>query len=187
VGGAGSNRVLTGSGPDVAGVIEAGRFSPTEEGTAQGAVISPLLLNIALHGMEEAAAGRYQRCDLLGSRPERTHRSSCDTSRSRHRLIGAALRTQVPSGPGQPVQVDGRRQRGNPRPRCGVPLTGRRTAPSCITLAQQRAQELQASTVAAAFLDRIHRFLPRKHFDTVGDTRPDPLRPALPGLINEDL
>ncbi|MBP2405626.1 group II intron reverse transcriptase/maturase [Streptomyces syringium] len=38
-----------------AGVMEGGRFAPTEEGTPQGGVISPLLLNIALHGMGEAA------------------------------------------------------------------------------------------------------------------------------------
>lgn len=37
-----------------AGVMEGGRFAPTEEGTPQGGVISPLLLNIALHGMGEA-------------------------------------------------------------------------------------------------------------------------------------
>jgi RNA-directed DNA polymerase len=49
-----------------AGVIDTGRFSPTEEGTPQGGVISPLLLNIALHGMEEAAGVRYQRCDPHG-------------------------------------------------------------------------------------------------------------------------
>jgi RNA-directed DNA polymerase len=43
-----------------AGVLEAGRWAPTEEGTPQGGVISPLLLNIALHGMEEAAGVRYR-------------------------------------------------------------------------------------------------------------------------------
>jgi RNA-directed DNA polymerase len=42
-----------------AGVIENGRFSPTEEGAPQGGVISPLLLNVALHGMEAAAGVRY--------------------------------------------------------------------------------------------------------------------------------
>ncbi len=42
-----------------AGVIEDGRFSPTEEGAPQGGVISPLLLNVALHGMEAAAGVRY--------------------------------------------------------------------------------------------------------------------------------
>ena len=44
-----------------AGVVEKARFTPTEEGTPQGGVISPLLLNVALHGMEHAAGVRYQR------------------------------------------------------------------------------------------------------------------------------
>lgn len=44
-----------------AGVVEQGRLSPTEEGTPQGGVVSPLLLNVALHGMEQAAGVRYQR------------------------------------------------------------------------------------------------------------------------------
>jgi RNA-directed DNA polymerase len=43
-----------------AGVIEAGKgFAPTEEGTPQGGIISPVLLNVALHGLEEAAGVRY--------------------------------------------------------------------------------------------------------------------------------
>lgn len=43
-----------------AGVFESGAgFTPTEEGTPQGGVISPLLLNVALHGLEEAAGVRY--------------------------------------------------------------------------------------------------------------------------------
>src|SRR5436190_11389423 len=43
-----------------AGVFEADKgFAPTEEGTPQGGVISPLLLNVALHGLEEAAGVRY--------------------------------------------------------------------------------------------------------------------------------
>ena len=40
-------------------MVENGRLSRTEEGTPQGGVISPLLLNIALHGMETAAGARY--------------------------------------------------------------------------------------------------------------------------------
>jgi RNA-directed DNA polymerase len=44
-----------------AGVVDQGRYSPTIEGTPQGGVISPLLLNIALQGME-AAAGVIYRC-----------------------------------------------------------------------------------------------------------------------------
>jgi RNA-directed DNA polymerase len=44
-----------------AGVFERGKgFAPTEEGTPQGGTISPLLLNVALHGLEEAAGTRYQ-------------------------------------------------------------------------------------------------------------------------------
>src|SRR5215210_2228574 len=43
-----------------AGVVEKGWFAPTEEGTPQGGVVSPLLLNVALHGMEEAAGVRYR-------------------------------------------------------------------------------------------------------------------------------
>lgn len=41
-----------------AGMVEAGRFAPTGEGTPQGGVISPALLNVALHGMEQAAGVR---------------------------------------------------------------------------------------------------------------------------------
>jgi RNA-directed DNA polymerase len=42
-----------------AGVVEHGRLHRTEEGTPQGGVVSPVLLNIALHGMEKAAGVRY--------------------------------------------------------------------------------------------------------------------------------
>jgi len=42
-----------------AGVLEGVDFSPTEMGTPQGGVISPLLANIALHGMEEAIKEGY--------------------------------------------------------------------------------------------------------------------------------
>jgi RNA-directed DNA polymerase len=43
-----------------AGVVDQGRYAPTEEGTPQGGVISPLLFNIALHGMETAAGAAYR-------------------------------------------------------------------------------------------------------------------------------
>ena len=42
-----------------AGVVEQGRRHRTEEGTPQGGVVSPVLLNIALHGMETVAGARY--------------------------------------------------------------------------------------------------------------------------------
>src|SRR5664279_1458658 len=43
-----------------AGVVDRGRYSPTDEGTPQGGGISPLLLNIALQGMEAAAGVQYR-------------------------------------------------------------------------------------------------------------------------------
>ena len=40
-----------------AGVMDGGVHFPSETGIAQGGVLSPLLMNIALHGMEEAVTG----------------------------------------------------------------------------------------------------------------------------------
>ena len=42
-----------------AGVVEQGRRHRTEDGVPQGGVISPVLLNVALHGMEQAAGVHY--------------------------------------------------------------------------------------------------------------------------------
>jgi RNA-directed DNA polymerase len=48
-----------------AGYVEEETFTPTEAGTPQGGVISPLLANIALHGMEEALGIRYNKAGEL--------------------------------------------------------------------------------------------------------------------------
>jgi RNA-directed DNA polymerase len=51
-----------------AGVVENGRFAPTEAGTPQGGVASPVLLNVALHGMEDAAGVRFRQADRSDGR-----------------------------------------------------------------------------------------------------------------------
>jgi len=56
-----------------AGVVENGVLSRTEEGVPQGGVASPVLLNIALHGMEQAAGVRYQKA---GSHAGKTAKGS---------------------------------------------------------------------------------------------------------------
>jgi RNA-directed DNA polymerase len=52
-----------------AGVLEDGAFCHTPAGTPQGGVISPLLLNIALHGMEAAIGVKHSRNgEIVGKR-----------------------------------------------------------------------------------------------------------------------
>lgn len=46
-----------------AGVMDGGKLFPTEEGVPQGGTISPLLANIALHGLERIIAEKFPRTE----------------------------------------------------------------------------------------------------------------------------
>jgi RNA-directed DNA polymerase len=52
-----------------AGVLEDGRVALTREGVPQGGVISPVIMNVALHGMEQAAGVRYREGGHAARRP----------------------------------------------------------------------------------------------------------------------
>ncbi|WP_280255439.1 hypothetical protein [Nocardia wallacei] len=51
------------------GVVDQGRSAPTEEVAPQGRMVSPLILNVALHRMEAAAGVR---CYTIGTRVGKT-------------------------------------------------------------------------------------------------------------------
>ena len=83
-----------------AGVIESGRFTLSGEGTPQGGVISPCLLNVALHGMEHAAGVRYRnsaRSDAETVRGCPVLVRYADLCRPRHKSAYADIRV-MPTG-----------------------------------------------------------------------------------------
>jgi len=61
-----------------AGVVENGELFPTPVGTIQGGNISPLLINIALHGLETLIGTRFRRNGCTGFNPPRVIRYASD-------------------------------------------------------------------------------------------------------------
>jgi RNA-directed DNA polymerase len=75
-----------------ASVVEEGRLTRTEEGTPQGGVAIPLLLNIALHGMEGAAGVRYGRNVAVDDRPQSPREWERWLATDRKAIVKVALR-----------------------------------------------------------------------------------------------
>ncbi|MEQ8975993.1 MAG: group II intron reverse transcriptase/maturase [Coleofasciculus sp. C1-SOL-03] len=59
-----------------AGVMDGNKMFPTSEGTPQGGVISPLLANIALHGMEERVKQFAETLDMRDKRGKQLGKSN---------------------------------------------------------------------------------------------------------------
>jgi RNA-directed DNA polymerase len=75
-----------------AGYVEQGVWHATESGTGQGAVVSPLLANIALHGLENALGiGRNARGHIKGPRAVIRYADDfvvfCETKDDAHRVL----------------------------------------------------------------------------------------------------
>ena len=61
-----------------AGVVDNGELFPTPVGTIQGGNVSPLLINIALHGLETLIGTRFRRNGCTGFNPPRVIRYADD-------------------------------------------------------------------------------------------------------------
>jgi len=60
-----------------AGVVDSGIFMPTDQGTPQGGVLSPLLANMALHGLEDAVQKTRGPATIVMGRKRVTNNVHC--------------------------------------------------------------------------------------------------------------
>jgi hypothetical protein len=120
-----------------AGVVEQGRVHRSEDGVPQGGVVSPLLLNVALHGMETAAGVRYYQTDnsagkaVKGSPVLIRYADDCaprtrkeELSRCRVRRTRCCARDEG-AGPVGLVALRGRPAGGGRKPPRGAPVKSR--------------------------------------------------------------
>ena len=120
-----------------AGAVEQGRLHRTEDGVPQGGVVSPLLLNVSLHGMEMAAGVRYYQTGnsagkaVMGSPVLIRYADDCvprtqkeELSRSRVRRMWCCMRDDGARPAGR-VARRGRRAGGGRKPPRGASVKSR--------------------------------------------------------------
>src|SRR5947209_15754145 len=114
-----------------AGVIEDGEWSRTEQGTAQGASVSPLLANVYLHYVFDQWAHQWRRRHARGDVILTRFADDCaprtrkeELSRSRVRRMRCCARDEGPGLVG-PAALRGRPAGGGRKPPRGAPVKSR--------------------------------------------------------------
>ncbi len=78
-----------------AGVVDSGELFPTPVGTIQSGTVSPLLMNLALHGLETLMGTRFRRNGRTGVNPPRVIRAADDIVILASRRAERAARPRV--------------------------------------------------------------------------------------------
>src|SRR5450631_3934316 len=114
-----------------AGVIEDGEWSNTEQGTAQGASVSPLLANVYLHYVFDLWADQWRRCQARGDVILSRFADDCvpstlkeDRCRRRYRRMRCCMRDEG-ARPGWLVALRDRCAGGGRKPPRGAPVKSR--------------------------------------------------------------
>ena len=164
-----------------AGVVENGRLHRTEEGTPQGGVVSPVLLNVALHGMEQAAGVRYLPQGWIRVDSPAVIRYAddlvvfCHTRQDAARDQGTTRRMAGAQGPSVQRGQDARRH-----PRGGLRLPGIQRPPIRRQAADQAEQSGRQTDPGTA----PHRAaVPARDQRSGGDQTAQPDHPGLGRLL----